>query len=156
MATDQSPPLIVRDALNRALAGDPAGGGELLLPLIEESARECYALCVMLASTCTYGTRPLGPAAMWRLQVDDVRTGLPGAPDDLADGFGFAAQFVTAYANRDSATTQALFGALARDMSTEAGACRVYDGVIALYAMAIAAVRALLAEERATRNQEGN
>jgi hypothetical protein len=141
-------PLILEEALNRALAGDPHGGGMLLAPLIEDSARECYALCAMLATTATYGLEPRAPGGGWALEIDNLSTGAAGAPEDLAPELLFAARFVTAWANEDHATTTALFGALIEDAGSEAGMCRVVDGVLALYGMAVASVRALLEVER--------
>lgn len=147
-------PLLVKEALNRALAGDPYGGGMLLAPLIEDSHRECYALCVMLATTCTYGIEPQGPGGVFVLEVEDVETGEAGRPEDLPPGAQFAARFVTAWANRDETSTRALFDELAADPQTEAGVDRVVDGVLALYGMAIASVRALVEEQRTNPNQQ--
>ncbi|MFI2434727.1 hypothetical protein [Streptomyces sp. NPDC018693] len=146
-------PMIVEEAVNRALAGDVHGGGMLLVPLMEDSRRECYALCAMLATMCSFGVEP--PAdGMFVLQVEDVETGEPGRPEDLPPEAQFAAQFVTAWANKDQDATQALFDALAADTDTEAGMCRVVDGVLALYGMAIVAVRALIEEQRTNSNQK--
>ncbi|MEN1889499.1 hypothetical protein [Streptomyces mirabilis] len=50
------PPWIVEEALNQAVNGNPIGGGLLLVPLIEESRAECFALCVMLATAALTGT----------------------------------------------------------------------------------------------------
>ncbi|WP_306966322.1 hypothetical protein [Streptomyces afghaniensis] len=149
-------PLLVEEALNRALAGDLHGGGMLLVPLIEDSPRECFALCAMLAVTCTHGLER-EPDGMFALQVEDVLTGEPGRPEDLPPVAQFAAQFVTAWANEDQDAAQALFDALAADAGTDAGMGRVVDGVIALYGMAIASMRALIEEQRTNPNQrEGN
>lgn len=150
------PPLLVEEALNRALAGDVYGGGMLLVPLIEDSRRECFALCVMLATAATYGVEP-GPDGMFVLEISDMETGRLGRPEDLPPDAQFAAQFVTAWANKDQDAAQALFDALAADGDTEAGMGRVVDGVLALYGMAIASVRALIEEQRTNPNQrEGN
>ncbi|MER5697887.1 hypothetical protein ACWDBO_37335 [Streptomyces mirabilis] len=145
-------PMLVEEALNRALAGDPYSGGMLLVPLIEDSHRECFALCAMLATTCTYGTEPQGPDGMFVLEVEDVLTGEAGRPEDLPPDAQFAAEFVTAWANKDEVAARALFDALAADTDTEAGVGRVVDGVLALYGMAIASVRALI-EERINPTQ---
>ncbi|MFJ1606962.1 hypothetical protein ACIOHS_26865 [Streptomyces sp. NPDC088253] len=143
-------PMLVHEALNRALAGDTYGGGMLLVPLIEDSHRECFALCVMLATACTHGLEPQGPDGMFVLAVEDVLTGEPGRAEDLPPDAQFAAQFVTALANRDEDGARALFDALAADTTTEAGIGQIVDGVLALYGMAIASVRALVAEEQRT------
>ncbi|MEU6595059.1 hypothetical protein ABZ923_38680 [Streptomyces sp. NPDC046881] len=148
-------PLLVEEALNRALAGDPHSGGMLLVPLIEDSRRECFALCVMLAVTSAHGLKR-GADGMFVLLVEDVETGLPAHPEDLPPHVQFAAQFVTAWANEDHDGAQALFDALAVDIDSEAGMGRVVDGVIALYGMAIASVRALIEEQRNNPNQEEN
>lgn len=148
--------MLVTEALNRGLAGDTYGGGVLLVPLIEDSRRECYALCVMLAATITIGVEPQGSDDLYVLRVQDVLTGEPGSADDLPPAAKFAAQFVTAWANQDEAATKALFDALAADVETEAGVGRIVDGVLSLYGMAIASARALLEEQRTHPDRQGN
>ncbi|MYR62354.1 hypothetical protein GTY54_41200 [Streptomyces sp. SID625] len=158
MATEPTAtaPMLVREALNRALAGDPYNGGMLLVPLIEDSRHECFALCVMLATVCTYEAEPQHPDAMYALEISDVLTGEPGRPEDLPPAAQFAAQFVTAWANKDGAACRALFDALAVDAETDAGLGRIVDGVLSLYGMAIATVRGLVDEERAGGEQDGS
>ena len=147
MVTEATAPLIVEEALRRAVAGDPIGGGQLLIPLIEDSRRECFALCVMLATAATYGMRPQGPDQLYALQVEDTRTGRRAAPGEMPPEVLFAARFAAAWANRDGDGAQALFDALADDMQTDAGQCRVIDGVIALFGLAIARGRELAASQ---------
>ncbi|CAL9534638.1 hypothetical protein [Streptomyces sp. enrichment culture] len=139
--------MIVEEALRRAVAGDPLGGGQLLIPLIEDSRRECFALCVMLATAATYGMRPQGSDQLYALQVEDTRTGRPAALEEMPPEVLFAARFAAAWANRDGDGAQALFDALSDDMQTDAGQCRVIDGVIALFGLAIARGRELAAPQ---------
>ncbi|MEU1853966.1 hypothetical protein ABZ499_33085 [Streptomyces sp. NPDC019990] len=148
----ETAPLIVQEAMRRALAGDPVGGGMLLVPLIEDSRRECYALCGMLATTALIGIEPPPENHGVVLVVEDTATGMPGHPEDLPPDAQFAAQFVTAWADKDQDAALALFEALAVDADTEAGTCRVVDGVLSLYGMAIASVRALVEERRDNPN----
>jgi hypothetical protein len=145
--------MLVEEALNRALVGDPHSGGMLLAPLIEDSPRECFALCAMLAVACAHGVER-EPDGMFVLQVDDVLTGEAGRIEDLPPDARFAAQFVTAWANEDHDGAQALFDVFAADADTEDGMGRVVDGVIALYGMAIVSLRALIEEQRTNPNQE--
>ncbi|MGV9913422.1 hypothetical protein [Streptomyces tendae] len=149
-------PLLVEEALNRALAGDPHGGGLLLAPLIEDSHRECFALCAMLATAATYDTVQARPGGWFVVDVEDTRTGRPGSLDDLPPDVRFAACFCGAWASNNHKAAQALFDGLAADTDTEAGIARIVDGVLALYGMAIATVRALIEKKRVNPAQEGN
>lgn len=140
MGTEPSalPTPIVEEALTRAINGDGHGGGMLLVPLIEESRFSCFALCVMLATAARAGMGAVPGHSMVILQVEDVETGEPTPVEDMPDDVVFAAHFTAAWANEDRATAQALFDALAADLDTETGMCRLVDGVLALYGMAIA------------------
>ncbi|MER7739970.1 hypothetical protein ABTX34_16920 [Streptomyces sp. NPDC096538] len=140
-------PMIVEEALRRAAAGDTIGGGTLLAPLVEDSRRECFALCVMLATTATYGMRPQGPDQLVALQVENTKTRRPASPEELPPPVLFAARFAAAHANRDPGGARALFEALAVDAESEAGQGRIQDGVLALYAMAVARMRQLTEAE---------
>ncbi|MFF0092767.1 hypothetical protein ACFYSF_22780 [Streptomyces canus] len=150
------PPLIVEEALLRAINGDGHGGGMLLVPLIEESRFSCFALCAMLATAAKAGMDHLDTASglsMVVLQVEDVETGESASVDDLPPDVVFAARFTAAWVNEDRETAQALFDALAADTDTDAGMCRLIDGVLALYGMAIATTRALVQAERDNPDQ---
>ncbi|MEU7323336.1 hypothetical protein ABZ682_22715 [Streptomyces griseoviridis] len=153
---EQLPPLIVVEALTRAINGDAHGGGMLIVPLIEESRVSCFALCVMLATAAKTGMNhldpPSGPSVVV-LQVEDVETGEAADVSDLRPDVVFAARFTAAWANEDHDTAQALFDALAADTYSEAGMTRLVDGVLALYSMAIATTRALVDAERDTPTQ---
>ncbi|MCX4609484.1 hypothetical protein [Streptomyces mirabilis] len=146
------PPLIVEEALNQAVNGNPIGGGLLLVPLIEESRFECFALCVMLATAALTGTKPKPANGMFVLEVEDTWTGQPGRAEDLPPELAFAAEFATAWGNEDRTAAQALFDAVADEAHTEAGMERLIDGVLALYGMAIATTRALIQEQRNNPN----
>ncbi|MFF5968176.1 hypothetical protein ACFY64_31535 [Streptomyces collinus] len=159
MATEPSgalAPLIVEQALNQALNGNPQGGGLLLAPLITASRAECFALCVMLATAANYGVKAKPEDGMFVLEVEDTVTGRPARPEDLPADLRFAARFAVAWGNEDRDMATTLFDDLADQADTDDGLTRLIDGVIALYAMAIATTRALVDAERANPNQEEN
>ncbi|WP_107104798.1 hypothetical protein [Streptomyces sp. Root369] len=149
-------PLIVEEALAQAVNGNPHGGGMLLVPLIEQSRFECYALCVMLASAAAVGMKPHDGPGPIVLEVEDTWTGRPASAADLPQDMRFAALFAAAVANDDRGQMKALFEALACDAHTDAGMGRLVDGVLALFLLAVGTTRALIDHERANPNQEGN
>ncbi|MGJ3558994.1 hypothetical protein ACR6C2_08435 [Streptomyces sp. INA 01156] len=142
------PPLIVEEALRRAATGDVSGGGMLLAPLVSESRRECFALCVMLATAALAGRQPNGPGGRYVLEVEDTWTGRPGRLEDLSPDVRFAARFTAALANKNRPVVRALFDEITAEAHTEAGADRLVDGVLALFGMAVATTRALIDEQR--------
>lgn len=143
-------PTIVGEALAHAVAGDTMTGGMLLVPLIEEGRRSCYALAGMLAETASHIARRDQAPGTFGITVDNTVTGLPGSVDVLPPDLRWAAQFVTAWANRDQDTTAALFTTLADQAEATDGA-ELVDGLLRLFSMAVTTAKEVCAEERAAR-----
>ncbi|PWI16050.1 hypothetical protein DI272_19155 [Streptomyces sp. Act143] len=152
----ERPPLVVAEALLRAAAGDHVDGGMLLAPLIEEGRASTYALAGMLAEAASHiARRDQRPGAMFGIQIDHVVTGEPGRPEDLPPDVAFAAQFTTAWANRDQDTAMALFNVLADGATgSEAGSDALIDGLLALFELAVITTRVVIAEQRNNPNQQ--
>lgn len=145
------PPDVIRWALARAVAGDELGAGMLLAPLIEDGYCSSYALAVMLAETASHIARREQPAGTClQIAVDNLATGLTASVEVLPPDVRWAAQFVTAWANRDQDTAQALFDALVEEASASDGP-EFVDGLLQLFAMAVITAKAVCAEERARR-----
>lgn len=156
MSADPSPRPqdIVSEALARAVIGDAIEGGMLLVPLISESRRSCYALAGMLAETASHiARRERRPGTGFVITVENVVTGAAGSVDVMPPAVAFAAQFITAWANRDQDTAQALFDALA-DQAVKTDGPELVDGVLELFAMAVTTAKAVRAEERAKRRTQ--
>ncbi|MFM9590772.1 hypothetical protein ACKI16_29720 [Streptomyces scabiei] len=152
MTTDPSElaSTIVGEALAHAVAGDTMTGGMLLVPLIEEGRRSCYALAGMLAETASHIARRDQASGTFGIVVDNLATGLPGSVDVLPPDLRWAAQFVTAWANRDQDTAAALFTTLADQAEATEGP-ELVDGLLRLFTMAAATAKEVCAEQRAHR-----
>lgn len=142
-------------ALARAVAGDYEGGGMLLAPLIENGRASCYALAGMLAETASHIARRERPGAWFTVDVVNEATGRTASVDVMAPDKRFAAQFVTAWANRDQNTALALFDSLV-DQAEATDGPELVDGILRLYALAVVTAKAVCAEERARRTTEGD
>jgi len=145
----------VSEALARAVAGDEIEAGMLLVPLIADSRSSCYALAGMLAETASHIARRERPGARFPLEVFNDATGRSASVDVLPPDVRFAAQFVTAWANRDQDTAQPLFDALA-DQAAATDGPELVDGILRLFAMAVVTAKTVCAEERARRTTEGD
>lgn len=150
MSADQSPQEIVSEALARAVAGDEIEAGMLLVPLIADSRSSCYALAGMLAETASHIARRDRAGARFTIDVVNEATGRTASVDVMAPDIRFAAQFVTAWANRDQDTTVALFNALV-DQAEATDGPELVDGILRLFALAVVTAKAVCAEERARR-----
>ncbi|MFJ5038005.1 hypothetical protein [Streptomyces parvulus] len=146
--------LVVHEALSRAVAGDPHGGGMLLVPMLEEGRRSTWGLCCMLATAAMSLGEQQADGGMWVLEVENSATGESGTPEDMPPEVAFASRFAVAYANGDMDTAYAHFAALSADVDTDAGEIRVIDGVLALFLMATATARALVDEQRNNPTQD--
>ena len=144
------PPAVVAEALARAVAGDEIEAGMLLAPLIAESRPSCYALAAMLAETASHIARREQTPGTFGITVENTVTGASGSVDVMPPDIRFAAQFVTAWANRDQDTAQAHFDALADEAEASDGP-ELVDGILQLFAMAVTTAKAVCAEERARR-----
>ncbi|MFE6551666.1 hypothetical protein ACFVHS_25145 [Streptomyces sp. NPDC057746] len=151
--TEQRPdgPRIVGDALARAITGDWYGAGVLLVPLIGGGYGNAYGLAAMLAETASHiARRDQAEGEFFTMPVETVETGEPGSVDDLPPHVAFAAQFTTAWANRDQDTAEALFKALWERAGPSDGV-ELVDGLLFLFQMAVETSKAVTAEERAKR-----
>lgn len=150
MSADDISPDAVARALARAVAGDKIGGGMLLVPFIENGRPSCYALAAQLAETASHIARRERPGGGFTVEVFNEATGRPASVDVMAPDVRFAAQFVTAWANRDQDTALALFNALV-DHAEATDGPELVDGILRLFAMAVVTAKAVCAEERARR-----
>ncbi|UJV42930.1 hypothetical protein [Streptomyces sp. AMCC400023] len=150
-------PLVVGEALAHAVAGDLEKGCMLLVPLIEEGRRSCYALAAMLAETASHiARRDQEPGTAFGITVEDTVTGEAASVDVMPPDLRWAAQFTTAWANRDRDTALALFETLA-ERSEAADGAELVDGLLQLFGMAVATSKEVCAEQRAHRtNPEGD
>lgn len=156
--TEQRPegPRIVGDALERAMAGDWHGAGALLVPLIGGGYGNAYALAAMLAETASHtGRRDRAEGEFFTMPVENIETGEPGSVDDLPPHVAFAAQFTTAWANRNQDTAEALFEAL-WERAGLSGGVELVDGLLFLFQMAVETSKAVTAEEQAKRAGGGS
>nr|WTB35224.1 hypothetical protein OG781_42345 [Streptomyces sp. NBC_00830] len=134
---------ITGEALARAVAGDVQGGAELLVPLIADGPRTAYGLAAMLAETASFlARREQQPGTFFATTVEHAVTGEPGGIEELPPEIQFAAQFTTAWANRDQDTAIALFGALVNKAEASEVA-ELVDGLMALFQMAVATAPAV-------------
>jgi hypothetical protein len=143
---------IVNTALAHGVTGDTPGGIDLLIPLISESIGSCYALACMLAETASFLTRRDQPAGQFVISVDNVETGETGSIDVFPPEQAFAAQFTTAWANRDHDAAEALFRALVHSAGSEGP--QLVWGLLALYELAVVTATEIVREQRAARGEE--
>lgn len=136
------------EALTHGVAGDHDTAMALLLPVLKRNPRSMYATICSLAESASLDARQhQQPGEHFGIQVDDLHTGAEGSTNDLPPGVRFAAQFVTAWANRDHDTADALYKTLHRQDPNEFAI-----GVRALYDMAVVSLRAMVERRRAERN----
>ncbi|TFV33151.1 hypothetical protein E4K10_30185 [Streptomyces sp. T1317-0309] len=144
------------DALARAMTQDWHGAGELLVPLIGVGYGNAYGLAAMLAETASFiARRDQADGTFFAMPVEDINTGEEVSVDDLPPHVAFAAQFTTAWANRDHDTAEALFRALWEQASPPDGV-ELVDGLLFLFRMAVETSKAVTAEERAKRAEGGS
>jgi hypothetical protein len=133
------------EALTHGVAGDHDTAMSLLLPVLKRNPRSMYATVCSLAESASFDARQhQQPGEYFGIQVDDLHTGEEGSVNVLPPGIRFAAQFVTAWANRDHDTADALYKTLHRQ-----GPDEFVVGVRALYDMAVVSLRAFCERKRA-------
>lgn len=137
------------EALTHGVAGDHDTAMSLLLPALKRNPRSMYATVCSLAESASFDARQhQQPGEHFGIEVEDIKTGAEGSTNDLTPGVRFAAQFVTAWANRDHDTADALYKALHRQNPDE-----FVIGVRALYDMAVVSLRAFCERKRAEENR---
>lgn len=127
-------------ALAHGMIGNPQTGVAMLKPFFD-GPRTLVSLCAALAESIALLARRQAPNADgFALMAfhDGIRSDVRNAPP----GDRFAAQFISAWLNDERQTAYALFDALHGDGS-EQDAQHMADGVFALYAIAVSAMRTL-------------
>ncbi|WP_060887641.1 hypothetical protein [Streptomyces caniscabiei] len=133
------------EALAHGVAGDHDTAMTLLLPVLKRDPRSTYATVCSLAEFASFDAlQNQKPGEHFGIEVEHIDTGAEGSANDLTPGIRFAAQFVTAWANRDHDTADALYKALHRENPDE-----FVIGVRALYDMAVVSLRAFCERKRA-------
>ncbi|MET8609725.1 hypothetical protein [Streptomyces misionensis] len=145
-------PRIVGEALARGVAGDLEGGVDLLAPLIAAGWGSAYALAAMLAEAASHiARRDQAPGTVFGMPVQNTVTGAWESAEVLPPHVRFAAQFTTAWANRDRAHAEALFTALYERSAPDGN--ELVDGFLMLFQMAVCTSEEVVAEEQAKREQ---
>ena len=142
----------VHAAITRGVEGDVPGGAELLLPLMTSGLGTLYALMAMLAETASHIARRDQVPGCFGIAVDNPVTGESGSIDVFPPEIRFAAQFVTAWANRDHDTAEAHFKALVHGAGRDGE--ELVDASCALFQMAVVTATELVREQRAARGDE--
>ncbi|OEV09328.1 hypothetical protein [Streptomyces nanshensis] len=138
-----SEPQQIFAAIAAGVANAPERGLALLQPIVDRGPRPTYALLCSLAEAASHTAREQ-PGDFFGIELESVTTGEPGSIEELPPQIRFAAQFVTAWANRDHDTAHGLFTALA---ATE----HLATGIGAVYDMAVATARNIVDAQRQGR-----
>lgn len=134
----------IYEALTHGVAGDHDTAMTLLLPVLKRSETSTYATLCALAESASFDARQHQQAGEhFGIEVDNIAAGAPGTADDLPPGIRFAARFVTAWANRDEDTANALYRALYVEDPDQ-----LAIGVRAVYDMAVVSLRAFVERKR--------
>lgn len=134
----------ILEALSHGIAGDDDTAWGILQPIVRRSDATMFAtLCTLAEAAAFDALQNQQPGERFGLQVDDIHTGAKGSAEDLPPGIRFAAQFVTAHANRDTDTADALYRAIyLRDPENLA------IGFRTVYEMAVVSLRAFCERKR--------
>jgi len=127
-------------ALAHGMTGNPHTGMMLLKPFFG-TPRHMVSLCAALAETAIMPARRENPDADG-FALLAFKDGIFSDAQEMPAGERFAAQFISAWANGEKQTAYALFNAL-RGHDSEQDAEHMADGVLALYAMSVASMKAL-------------
>jgi hypothetical protein len=136
----EDPSETIMAALAHGMTGDPQAGVKLLKPFFD-TPRQLVSLCAALAESAIMPARRENPDADG-FALLAFKDGTFSDTREMPVGERFAAQFISAWANGEQQTAYALFNAL-RGGDSEQDAEHVADGVLALYAMSVASMRAL-------------
>jgi hypothetical protein len=136
------------EALTHGVTGDHDTAMNLLLPILKRTPQSTYATLCALAESASFDARQQNkPGQHFGIEVEHIDTGAEASTDDLPPGIRFAARFVTAWANRDHGTADALYRALHEDPDQFA------IGVRAVYDMAVVSLRSFCERKREEGNQ---
>lgn len=136
----EDPSETIMAALAHGMTGNPHTGMMLLKPFFD-SPRTLVSLCAALAEGFVMLARRENPTADG-FALLAFKDGTLIDAREMPAGERFAAQFTAAWANGERKTAYDLFDALRGDGS-EQDADHMADGVLALYAMSVASMRAL-------------
>lgn len=119
-------------ALAAGVAGDPDSGLRSLQPIINRGPAATYALLAALAETATFIAREQDTGDFFWLHVSHIGPDevTQISADELPAPIRFAAQFVTAWANRDEDLAGDLFDALVNAEQVGAGITAVYEAAL--------------------------
>ncbi|MGA5340461.1 hypothetical protein ACPCK3_15060 [Streptomyces griseoincarnatus] len=142
---------IIGEAIAHGVAGDQERGLRMLQPLVDAGPRSTYALLASLAETAAHtALQNQRPGEMFGMPVENTATGQAAPMDVLPPPVRFAAQFTTAWANRDRDTALALFQAFAF-ASDDAGTPDLGDAIGLLYSMAVTTSTEVVRQARQAR-----
>lgn len=131
------------EALAHGVAGDDETAWGLIRPIVRRSEQAMFAtLCALAESAAFDSIQRHGPGG-FVLEVEHLDTGAEGSADVLPPGVRFAARFVTAWANRDQDTAEALYLALCESDPDALGV-----GFRAVYEMAVVSLRGFVERKR--------
>ena len=135
----------ILDALTHGVAGDDHTAWNLLDPIIRRSPAAMYATFCTIAEAAAFDAlHNQKPGEHFGIEVENIHTGEESSIDAFPPGIRFAAQFVTARANRDEDTADALYRSLYSADSDDLGI-----GLRALYDLAVVSLRAYCERKRA-------
>lgn len=135
----------ILEALTHGIAGDDDTAWKLLRPIVRRSDAAMFATFCTIAEAAAFDAlQNQQPGEHFGIEVENIHTGEEGSVDAFPPGIRFAAQFVTARANRDEDTAAALYRALYTTDSDDLGI-----GLRALYEMAVVSLRAFCERKRA-------
>lgn len=133
------------EALTHGCAGDDDTAWKLLDPIVRRSNQAMYATFCAIAEAAAFDAlQNQKPGEHFGIEVENTETGEPGSIDAFPPGVRFASQFLTARANRDEDTADALYMALYNGSPDDLGV-----GLRALYDMAVVSLRAYVERKRA-------
>lgn len=139
----------ILEALSHGIAGDDDTAWKLLSPIVRRSDTAMYAtFCALAESAAFDALQNQQPGEHFGIEVENIHTGEEGSVDAFPPGIRFAAQFVTARANRDEDTAAALYRALYTSESDDLGI-----GLRAIYEMAVVSLRAYCERKREERTR---
>lgn len=131
------------EALAHGVAGDDDTAWELICPIVRRDETAMFAVFCSLAESAAFDSIQQHGTGNFVLKVEDITTGAEGSVEVLPPGMRFATQFLTAWANRDQDTAEALYLALYRTDPDELGV-----GLRALYEMAVVSLRGFVERKR--------
>lgn len=134
----------ILEALAHGVAGDDDTAWALIRPIARRHDEAMYGVFCAIAEAAAFDAlQNQRPGEHFGIEVENIHTGETTAIDVLPPGIRFAAQFVTARANRDEDTAHALYRALYNADPDDLGV-----GLRALYEMAVVSLRAFCERTR--------